>query len=143
MLNDPQYISIMLTSSFRMFHYIFFSLLILFNPTWNIITSWWSAKFSYPTMITHAVINKNPIQWSLPVSALSPPSFLLEDLTLSNSHLQVHVMINQSHASMNHAKQKLRRLDIVNKLPIWSHWKFMITLVYINWYKLKKMLKIF
>lgn len=42
----------------------------------------------------------------LPVSALSPPSFLLEDLTLSNSHLQVHVMIYQSHASMNHAKQK-------------------------------------
>lgn len=41
----------------------------------------------------------------LPVSALSPPSFLLEDLTLSNSHLQVHVMINQLHASMNNAKQ--------------------------------------
>lgn len=99
----------MLTSSFRMFHYIFFSLLILFNPTWNIITSRWSAKFSYPTMITHAVINKHPIQWSLPVSALSPPSFLLEDLTLSNSHLQVHVTINQSHASMNHAKQKFTK----------------------------------
>lgn len=40
-----------------------------------------------------------------PVSALSPPSFLLEDLTLSNSHLQVHVMIYQSHARMNTAKQ--------------------------------------
>lgn len=55
------------------------------------------------------MINKNPIQWSLPVSALSPPSFLLEDLTLSNSHLQVHVMINQSHASMNHAKTEITK----------------------------------
>lgn len=55
------------------------------------------------------MINKNPIQWSLPVSALSPPSFLLEDLTLSNSHLQAHVMINQSHASMNHAKTEITK----------------------------------
>lgn len=41
---------------------------------------------------------KNPKRLMSPVSALSPPSFLLEDLTLSNSHLQVHVMIYQSYA---------------------------------------------
>lgn len=62
-------------------------------------------KLNYPIMLTHAVIKKIPKRSMSPVSALSPPSFLLEDLTLSNSHLQVHVMIYQSHASMNTAKQ--------------------------------------
>lgn len=63
-------------------------------------------KLNYPIMLTQAVIKKkNPKQLMSPVSALSPPSFLLEDLTLSNSHLHVHVMIYQSHARMNTAKQ--------------------------------------